>query len=51
MTKAPTFGLGFQLLLIGAILGLGMDQYMTPFLIGYSAFILVFIGIISVINR
>lgn len=51
MTAVSTFGLGFQLLLIGAMLVLGLDQYIIPFFIGYSAFILVFIGIRRVINR
>ncbi|MFT5736198.1 MAG: CDP-diacylglycerol--serine O-phosphatidyltransferase [Maribacter sp.] len=51
MTAVSTFGLGFQLLIIGVMLVLGLDRYIIPFFIGYSAFILVFIGIRRVINR
>ncbi len=51
MTAVSTFGLGFQLLLIGCMLVLGLDQFIIPFFIGYSAFILVFIGIRKIINR
>ena len=51
MTAVSTFGLGFQLLIIGVMLVLGLDQYIIPFFIGYSAFILVFIGIRRIINR
>lgn len=51
MTAVSTFGLGFQLLIIGVMLVLGLDQYIIPFFIGYSAFILVFIGIRRIINQ
>lgn len=51
MTAVSTFGLGFQLLLIGCMLVLGLDLYIIPFFIGYSAFILIFIWIRRVINR
>lgn len=51
MTAVSTFGLGFQLLLIGCMLVLGLDQYIVPFFIGYSAFILIFIGIRRGLNR
>ncbi len=51
MTAVSTFGLGFQLLIIGAMLGAGLEQWIVPFFIGYSFFILVFIGIRRRINR
>lgn len=51
MTGVSTFGLGFQLLLIGLMLALGLKQYIIPFFIGYSFFILIFIAIRRLINR
>ena len=51
MTVVSTFGLGFQLLVIGLMLALGLKQYIVPFFIGYSLFIGVFIGIRRFINR
>ena len=51
MTVVSTFGLGFQLLLIGIMLALDLKQYIIPFFIGYSFFILVFITIRRLINR
>lgn len=51
MTAVSTFGLGFQLLLIGCMLVMGLDQYIVPFFIGYSVFILIFIGIRRGLNR
>jgi uncharacterized membrane protein len=51
MTAVSTFGLGFQLLLIGFMLALGFKQFIIPFFIGYSIFILVFIGLRRLINR
>lgn len=51
MTAVSTFGLGFQLLIIGLMLALDMKQYIIPFFIGYSFFILVFIAIRRLINR
>lgn len=51
MTVVSTFGLGFQLLLIGLMLALGLKQYIISFFIGYSFFILVFIAIRRLINR
>ena len=50
MTAVSTFGLGFQLLLIGFMLVLNLDHYIIPFFIGYSLFILVFIAIRKMIN-
>ena len=51
MTAVSTFGLGFQLLLIGSMLALGFKMYIVPFFIAYSFFILVFIAIRRWINR
>ncbi len=51
MTAVSTFGLGFQLLIIGVMLSLHLAHYIIPFFIGYSAFILVFIGIRRLINQ
>lgn len=50
MTAVSTFGLGFQLLLIGLMLALGFKEYIIPFFIVYSIFILVFIGLRRLIN-
>ena len=50
MTGVSTFGLGFQLLLIGLLLVTGLESYIFPFFIGYSLFILVFIAIRRIIN-
>ncbi|MCE2611804.1 CDP-alcohol phosphatidyltransferase family protein [Flavobacteriaceae bacterium D16] len=51
MTAVSTFGLGFQLLLIGLMLVVGLDVYILPFFLGYSIFILVFIGLRRLINQ
>lgn len=51
MTPLSTFGLGFQLLLIGVFLVLGLVQYIVPFFIGYTIFIFIFIGIRRWVNR
>lgn len=50
MTAVSTFGLGFQLLIISVMLALGLTSYIIPFFIGYSLFILLFIGIRRFIN-
>ncbi len=50
MTAVSTFGLGFQLLIIGFMLALGLKNYIIPFFIGYSIFILVFIAVRRLIN-
>ena len=51
MTAVSTFGLGFQLLMIGLMLVFHLEDYILPFFIGYSLFILVFIGLRRFINR
>lgn len=45
MTAVSTFGLGFQLLLIGLMLIVGLEDFIVPFFIGYTGFVLVFIGV------
>lgn len=45
MSAISTFGLGFQLLIISVMLVLNLSDYIIPFFVGYSFFILVFIGI------
>ncbi|MBM1107631.1 CDP-alcohol phosphatidyltransferase family protein [Aurantibacter crassamenti] len=50
MTAVSTFGLGFQLLIIGFMLVVGHAQYIIPFFIGYSLLIFVFIAIRKFIN-
>jgi phosphatidylglycerophosphate synthase len=50
MTAVSTFGLGFQLLIMGGMLALNLGQYIIPFFIYYSAFILVFIGLRKIVN-
>ncbi len=51
MTIVSTFGLGFQLLIIGMMLVLNLEHYIIPFFIGYSIFIFIFIGIRRFINQ
>lgn len=51
MTAVSTFGLGFQLLIIGLMLAFDLKSYIVPFFIGYSLLIFVFIGIRRAINR
>lgn len=45
MTMLSTFGLGFQLLIMGLLLAIGYIEYIIPFFILYSGFIIIFIGI------
>jgi len=51
MTAVSTFGLGFQLLIIGAMLALDLKDYIIPFFIGFSLFIFIFIGLRRFLNR
>ena len=51
MTVVSTFGLGFQLLIIGFMLVLDLKEYIIPFFIGYSLLIFVFIALRKAINR
>jgi hypothetical protein len=45
MTFVSLYGLGFQLLLISAMLAIDCIDYIVPFFIGYSFFIFVLIAI------
>ena len=51
MTAVSTFGLGFQLLIIGIMLMCNLESYIIPFFIGYSLFIFLFIAIRRILNR
>ncbi len=51
MTAVSTFGLGFQLLIIGLMLALNLKQYIIPFFIGYSIFIIIFIVLRKLVDR
>ncbi|MFX0556702.1 CDP-alcohol phosphatidyltransferase family protein [Maribacter sp. CXY002] len=51
MTAVSSFGLGFQLLLIGLMLTFGWQHYIIPFFIAYSIMILVFIITRQFLNR
>lgn len=45
MTAVSTFGLGFQLLIIGLMGVAGLQDYTIPFFIGYTGMVFVFIAI------
>jgi phosphatidylglycerophosphate synthase len=51
MTFLSTFGLGFQLLLIGALLVCNQIALIIPFFIAYTSLIIVFIGIRILLNK
>ncbi|WP_339837911.1 CDP-alcohol phosphatidyltransferase family protein [uncultured Maribacter sp.] len=51
MTAVSTFGLGFQLLLIGIFLVFDLKTYIIPFFISYSLMIFVFILIRQLLNK
>lgn len=51
MTAVSTFGLGFQLLVIGLMMAFKFIAYVVPSFIGYSIFILIFIGLRRFLNR
>lgn len=51
MTAVSSFGLGFQLLIIGFMLAFDFELYIIPFFIAYSFMILVFIAIRQLLNR
>ncbi|MBT8183742.1 MAG: CDP-alcohol phosphatidyltransferase family protein [Eudoraea sp.] len=50
MTAVSSFGLGFQLLLIGFLLILGIKEFIIPFFLGYSLMIFIFIAIRKFLN-
>jgi len=45
MTSISTLGLGFQLLIIAALLVLGLKALILPFFAGYTVLVFIFIGI------
>ena len=45
MTMISIYGLGFQLLIIAVMLILNLLDFIVPFFIAYTAFMVVFIGI------
>lgn len=45
MTLVSIYGLGFQLLIMSIMLIFNLQIYVIPFFIGYSVFILLFVGI------
>jgi phosphatidylglycerophosphate synthase len=49
MTFVSIYGLGFQLLLIGLMLALGFINFITEFIIIYSIFIFILIGIRKIV--
>jgi len=51
MTALSTFGLGFQLLIISAMLVLGLKDYILVFFLWYSPMIFVFIGLRRVLQQ
>ncbi|MFA5669304.1 MAG: CDP-alcohol phosphatidyltransferase family protein [Balneolaceae bacterium] len=51
MTAVSTFGLGFQLLIIGVMLILGLKDIILPFFLVYTLMVFVFIGIRKVFYR
>tara|TARA_R110002012_G_scaffold322108_1_gene555924 strand:+ start:39561 stop:40337 length:777 start_codon:yes stop_codon:yes gene_type:complete len=51
MTLVSIFGLGFQLLLISILLAFNLKEFIIPFFILLSIFILIFIGIRKLINH
>ena len=52
MTLVSLYGLGFQLLIIGVMMAAGYINYIIPFFIYYSIFIVVIIGIRkSIVNK
>ncbi len=50
MTVVSTFGLGFQLLIIGFMLAFDMKHAIIPFFIGYSLFIFIYIALRRIMN-
>ena len=50
MTAISSFGLGFQLLIIGVMLVLGWKEFIVPFFVSYSLMIFVFIGFRRIFN-
>lgn len=51
MTLISIYGLGFQLLLMSVMLVLNLKYYIIPFLISYSIFIFLFVGIRKTLHK
>ena len=51
MTLLSSFGLGFQLLIMGVMLAIGWSEFIIPFFILYSILIFVFIALRKLLNR
>lgn len=51
MTLVSIFGLGFQLLIMGVMLVLGLEHFVAPFFIGYTVLVFIFIAIRKRLNR
>jgi|TARA_Y100000385_G_scaffold243724_1_gene261356 hypothetical protein len=51
MTLVSMYGLGFQLLFMAIMLTLKLQAYVIPFFIGYSALIVVFVGLRKLILK
>jgi len=50
MTSVSSFGLGFQLLIIGILLVVNLKELIIPFFLAYSVMIFIFIGIRKLLN-
>ena len=50
MTAVSSFGLGFQLLLIGIFLIIGLKEFIIPFFIWYTLMVFIFIAIRKLLN-
>ena len=50
MTAVSSFGLGFQLLLIGIFLILGIKEFIIPFFLWYTIMVFIFIAIRKILN-
>ena len=50
MTAVSSFGLGFQLLLIGVFLIMGLKEFIIPFFICYTLMVFIFIAIRKLFN-
>jgi len=50
MTAVSSFGLGFQLLLIGIFLIMGLKEFIIPFFLWYTLMVFIFIAIRKLLN-
>ena len=49
MTLVSIYGLGFQLLIMGILMAVGLINYVIPFIIAYSIFIVIILGIRKIV--